>query len=102
MSVSTRLLENSNDLQIIIKGRFDFSLHKQFRDAYADNSETARTFTINLSQTTYMDSSALGMILLLKDYAEKNNSKIVIYKPNESIQKILEIAQFNRLMDIIE
>ena len=102
MSVSTRLLENSNDLQIIVEGRFDFSLHKQFRDAYADNSENVKTFTINLSQTTYMDSSALGMILLLKDYAEKNNSKIVIYKPNESIQKILEIAQFNRLMDIIE
>lgn len=102
MSVSTRLLENSNDLQIIVEGRFDFSLHKQFRDAYADNSENAKTFTINLSQTTYMDSSALGMILLLKDYAEKSNSKIVIYKPNESIQKILEIAQFNRLLDIIE
>ena len=47
-----------------------------------------------------MDSSALGMILLLKDHAEKSANKIVIQKPNETVNKILEIAQFHRLLTI--
>jgi len=47
-----------------------------------------------------MDSSALGMILLLKDHADKLSGKLVISKPNDAINKILEIAQFHRLMPI--
>ena len=102
MSVSTKVLENPKDLQISVEGKFDFSLHKQFRDAYASHQATDAEFTIDLSQTTYMDSSALGMILLLKDFAENHKGKVKIFKPNLSIKKILEIAQFHRLMDIIE
>lgn len=47
-----------------------------------------------------MDSSALGMILLLKDHAEKYSGKVIIRKPNEAVNKILEIAQFHRLLTI--
>ena len=47
-----------------------------------------------------MDSSALGMILLLKDYAANLSGTVVIKNPNEEVNKILEIAQFHRLLTI--
>ena len=47
-----------------------------------------------------MDSSALGMILLLKDHAENLSAEVIIEKPSETVFKILQIAQFHRLLTI--
>lgn len=100
MAVKKTSGENAKDVIITIDDRFDFSLHQVFRDAYVDSNTPGTTFTLDLSNTAYMDSSALGMILLLKDHAEKVSGSVVIRKPSESVAKILEIAQFHRLMTI--
>lgn len=100
--MSIRKSESDNQLTIIIDDRFDFSLHKQFRDVYEKfqcmgaNAE----FVIDMQNTSYMDSSALGMILLLKEHAEKMSGKVTIYKPSDSVNQILEIAQFHKLLPI--
>jgi len=100
MSVKTYTSDDAKHLSIIVEDRFDFSQHQNFRDAYSSHTNSGTLFTVDLSQTEYMDSSALGMILLLKDHAENINGQIEICKPNEVITKILEIAQFHRLMKI--
>ena len=100
MTVKQVLSEDKKELSITIIGRFDFSLHQEFRQAYLNNIIAGTTFTIDLSKATYMDSSALGMILLLKDHADKVKGKLIIYKPNETVYKILEIAQFHKILTI--
>jgi len=100
MNVKKRTFDDRKKIELTIDGRFDFSLHQHFRDSYADCKENNVEFILNLSETTYMDSSALGMILLIKDHAETYNGKVVISKPNEAVSKILEIAQFHRLFTI--
>ena len=100
MTINKAVAENKRDITISIHDRFDFSLHQMFRDAYVDTTGTGAVFTLDLSQTTYMDSSALGMILLLKDHAEKVSGKVIITNPSASVAKILEIAQFHRLITI--
>ncbi len=100
MAVNSKTSDDGKELTIFIDDRFDFSLHQQFRDAYNHNSTPGITYILNLSKTEYMDSSALGMILLLKDHVQLYNGKLIIAKPNETVNKILEIAQFHRLMTI--
>lgn len=100
MTVEKVITKDGNQLSIMIDGKFDFSLHQNFRDAYVDFQGNNVVINLDLSKTTYMDSSALGMILLLKDHAEKSENQIVIQKPNETVNKILEIAQFHRLLKI--
>ena len=100
MPVSHEISDDEKTTTIHIEGRFDFSLHKSFREAYCEIEVKNGTFVLDLESTSYMDSSALGMILLLKDYADTNNNKITIKNTNESVYKVLYIAQFNRLMDI--
>jgi anti-anti-sigma factor len=100
MSVKKHVSDDLKNVEISIDGRFDFSLHQHFRDSYVNCKESGSIFTLNLAQTTYMDSSALGMILLLKDHAESYSGKVTICKPSESVNKILEIAQFHRLLTI--
>lgn len=77
-----------------IDGRFDFSLHKAFREAYKDQPSNIE-YRVNLSGTEYLDSSALGMLLLLKKHAE--NGKVVIEKPNSEVERVLTIANFDKV-----
>jgi len=100
MSVTQHISDNCKEISIAIDERFDFSLHQQFRDAYIKCEEQGAQFVIDLSKTHYMDSSALGMILLLKDHAEKLSGNVIINRPTDAVNKILEIAQFHRLMTI--
>jgi anti-anti-sigma factor len=100
MTVKRMVSEDSKSVSIAIEGRFDFSLHQKFREAYSNDNISGTKFCLELSKTTYMDSSALGMILLLKDHAEKLSGEILVKSPSESVKKILEIAQIHKLMTI--
>jgi len=100
MTVHSKVSSDGKQFIIAIDDRFDFSLHQQFRDAYSQNTTPDMTYVLELSKTEYMDSSALGMILLLKDHVQLHAGQLVISKPNETVNKILEIAQFHRLMTI--
>jgi anti-anti-sigma factor len=100
MTIHSKNSGDGKQVVIAIVDRFDFSLHQQFRDAYCQNNTSDTTYILDLSKTEYMDSSALGMILLLKDHAELYAGQLIISKPNATVNKILEIAQFHRLMTI--
>ncbi len=94
MSVSTS--ENEKTIMITVDGRFDFSVHKDFRNAYKDH-DSGMNYRVNLSKTEYLDSSALGMLLLLKKHAE---GKVIIEKPNNEIKRVLTIANFDKVFSI--
>jgi len=100
MTVKKLVSEDSKSVVIAIEGRFDFSLHQKFRESYSSDNISGSRFCLELSKATYMDSSALGMILLLKDHAEKLSGEVVVKNPSESVKKILEIAQIHKLMTI--
>ncbi|MCE2571345.1 STAS domain-containing protein [Motilimonas eburnea] len=100
MSISKRLINNDSELEIIIKGRFDYSLHREFRACYQDQSPSL-IYNLNLSDAQYMDSSALGMMLLLKEHTEKSDhGQVKISHPSDTVLKILKIAHIDKLIDI--
>ncbi|MEB0154616.1 STAS domain-containing protein, partial [Pseudomonas sp. CCC3.2] len=76
MSVTSELSRDGEELTITITGRFDFAAHQDFRGAYEGSEGTPRRFVVDLKDTSYLDSSALGMLLLLRDHAGGENSKI--------------------------
>lgn len=100
MTVSAQLFEPANELVINIQGRFDFSAHQDFRSAYEDRNDPPHSYTIDMSDTTYLDSSALGMLLLLRDHAGGDSASIQIKNCNEDVRKILLISNFGRLFNI--
>ncbi len=67
MAVKTKSSEKGNELVISIDGRFDFGLQKDFRKSY--EATKAAAYVIDMRATEYMDSSALGMLLLLREHA---------------------------------
>jgi anti-anti-sigma factor len=87
-------------LTIVISGRFDFGAHQQFRDAYETAHPKPSAFVIDLKGTTYLDSSALGMLLLLRDHAGGEDSHVDIVNSNSDVRKIFGISNFNKLFNI--
>ena len=100
MPMTSQTDKEGKVLKINISGRFDYSLHRDFREAYRSLSGAGIEYRINLSGTEYMDSSALGMLLLLREHAGGDHACIVIERPSEVIKKILEIANFHQLFTI--
>ncbi|MDY7560739.1 STAS domain-containing protein [Pseudomonas sp. 10B1] len=100
MSVTSELSRDGEELTITITGRFDFAAHQDFRGAYEGSEGTPRRFVVDLKDTSYLDSSALGMLLLLRDHAGGENSKISLINCNKDVGTILTISNFSKLFKI--
>jgi anti-anti-sigma factor len=82
---------------ISVAGRLDFHCHDEFRKAYeSDAPGDVAAYVVDLRQTDYIDSSALGMLLLLRE-AVSDVDKVRIVNCQAAVRRILEIANFDRL-----
>lgn len=88
---------NSGVLTIRVSGRFDFGVHNEFREATKRIVTGVTKAEIDLANTEYMDSSALGMLLVLRDHISGGREAIQIKNARSDVRKILEIANFDRL-----
>ncbi len=102
MSVTSKASSDGKSVEIAIRGRFDFSVQQQFRDAYRDHDKPGLKFIVNLAEVEYMDSAALGMLMVLKKYADKMSGGVVLKRPPQAIKRILLTAKFDKLFTIEE
>ena len=100
MTIRTELDQDAQRLTIAIQGRFDFSAHKEFRDSYEGLEEAPNKYSIDMREAVYIDSSALGMLLLLRDHAGGDNADVEIVNCNADVKKILTISNFDQLFTI--
>lgn len=87
---------------IRLAGRFDFNDHRTFKTAYEPLLQQAGTQTveIDMSGIEYLDSSALGMMMLMRERAQALGKAVVLSKPSSTVAQILEIANFSKLFSI--
>ncbi|MEE9493879.1 MAG: STAS domain-containing protein [Gammaproteobacteria bacterium] len=96
-TISTRVSSDQKRVTIFVNGRFDFSSQREFRDAYSSNGEGHSSYHVNLSGADYMDSSAMGMLLMLQKHVNGDRSRVVIEQASSEIEKILKIANFDKI-----
>ena len=97
--MSLTVASDTNGVTIAIDGMFDLSVQSEFRKAYEDNSQSSK-YVIDMRMTEYMDSAAFGMLLVFRDYAGGDDSKIEIVNTSEEIKRSFIILQFDRLFSI--
>lgn len=94
--------KKDNAARMRLNGRFDFNSHREFRTACdqalqdADNKE----IEVDFSSVDYLDSSALGMLLLLREKASNVNVKVSLLNCKGIVQQVLEVANFQKLFTI--
>ncbi len=99
MGLKANLSDDGNELVMAIDGRFDFNIHSDFRNAYRDLPATTQ-FIIDLGKATFMDSSAMGMLLLLREHAGEKTANIRLLNCNPEIRKILSISSLDKMFMI--
>ncbi|KDO01015.2 STAS domain-containing protein [Pseudomonas donghuensis] len=100
MAVESVVSQDGKKLTIKVKGRFDFGKHQEFRNAYEHKPARPESVVVDLKEATYLDSSALGMLLLLRDHAGGDESDVRVVNASSDVRKILAISNFDKLFDI--
>ncbi|MBI4741960.1 MAG: STAS domain-containing protein [Betaproteobacteria bacterium] len=94
---------NNGEARIKLAGRFDFNSHREFRAAYEpllDNADV-RTVVIDLGGVDYLDSSALGMLLMVRDKAGSANKAVTLANAQPGVKQVLDIANFGKLFKMV-
>lgn len=97
--MGVRSSESGDLVTIHIQGRFDFFTHQEFLRAYKSYPKGVKHFVVDLSGADYMDSSAMGMLLQLREHAN-TDIPVELAKGNEGILEILRIANFDKLFKV--
>ncbi|HZX72182.1 MAG TPA: STAS domain-containing protein [Rhodanobacter sp.] len=84
-------------LTLQLGDRFDFSIHRDFHDACLGEGQLSRSYLIDLGEVTHMDSSALGMLLLLREHAGAERADIRIVNAGPELRGTLRVAGFDKL-----
>lgn len=56
---------------------------------------------VDLGKVAYLDSSALGMLLMLRDKARAHNRPVALANCTGSVKQVLDIANFGKLFAIV-
>jgi anti-anti-sigma factor len=87
---------------IKLNGRFDFNTHRDFRAAYEPLIADAavKVITVDFAGVDYLDSSALGMLLMLRDKMGGVGKDVTLIGVQGNVKQVLDIANFGKLFRI--
>ena len=98
--VITWASEAGLEVVISIAGSFDDRLRTDFNSAIKKLPKHLDRITLNLLNTTYIDSAAVAMLLGLKALAETRMTDLVLTNCHASIRALLERACVEQLFKI--
>jgi anti-anti-sigma factor len=95
--------KSSDQLYIQMNGSFTFDDNGGFREIIETMLETpAIPLILDLYHIDFVDSAALGMLLILREEAQKTGTAITLMKPAGQPKKMIELSQFHKLFTITE
>ncbi len=97
-----RVVMGTNKATLHLSGRFDFSSHRAFKDSYQDvvTNAAIQAVEVNFANVEYLDSSALGMLLVLREKVVAAGKRIELTGVHGTVNQVLEIANFKKLFTI--
>ena len=100
MGVEREFSSDGTTLTIVLDDKFDFAKVQEFRDAYSSDVDSVRTIVVDLANTEYMDSSALGMLLNMQKSLKDQVNDFEIVNSRPPVAKILQISRFDKKFTI--
>jgi len=78
--MQTQVRTHAGIAKIVLEGRFDFGSHRDFKTSYETplGASDVRELEIDMGGVEYLDSSALGMLLILRERAGATNKRVAI------------------------
>jgi anti-anti-sigma factor len=92
-----QIADDNDTITIHISGRFDYRLIKDFQQLL---SRSPRIWVVDLTGTDYVDSSALGMLLLLRERVNGDAQRVVLRGVHGQPRDVLAMAKFDRMFKV--
>ncbi|CAA7612249.1 Anti-sigma-factor antagonist [Candidatus Terasakiella magnetica] len=94
--------ESRNDgLHVKTSGRMTHADHKGFRDILGRINEAGPTRVIfDLGEVEFLDSSALGMLLIVRDASVQSSRTVVLRGATGQVEKLMKIAKLHKYFEI--
>ncbi len=94
--------ERNNVVVVAVEGELAFATAMDFRAAIVETitSSPAMGIEVDLGQTSYLDSSGLGVLLTAREMARKVQKEVVLTHCRGEVRNILQVARFDRLFSI--
>ena len=98
MAINSNL--DGDTLTISVQGRFDFSALEVFKNSYENVEPTPEKYIVDLEESDYLDSSALGMLLRLREFAGGDDADVSILNCNPDVKKILVVTKLDEMFKV--
>lgn len=99
MTIAVQQSSDGKICTIQLPHEFDFRIHKEFRATHK-NPDRNTQYVLDFSQTANIDSSALGMLLLMREELGNDRARIKFINCRPNIKQLLEMASFHQLFDV--
>lgn len=93
---------NDGTAVMSLQGRFDFSKYTMFKEEQSEVLEKpdVERIVLDFGQLQYLDSAALGVMLVLLDRAREVGKTVSIRGASGVVREILDVAHFDRMFQI--
>ncbi len=86
---------------VMLSGRFTFDDHELFRSIIKTfSNSTIKRCEIDLAAVEYIDSAALGMLLVAREESAANYVKLVLKRPRGQVAQVFSVSQFDSIFTI--
>ena len=100
MKIITQML--GNGLTAKLEGKFSYAECSSFlKETTAQLKTAAKTLVIDFEKVSYLDSSALGALLMLRERASASGKSIALSNCNGDVKDVIAISNFHKIIPII-
>ncbi|MDB2414325.1 STAS domain-containing protein [Rickettsiales bacterium] len=101
-----RKKHEGNIFIVNLSGRFTVLDNNKFRDiikyiSQKDLDKNIESISFDFSDVEYIDSAALGILLLLKENADKKSIKVSLTGASGQVKKMFHISRFHDIFEEI-
>jgi len=95
--------DNAEGKSIIhLDGRFDFGSRKTFKEAIDQVAEEGSPVVLDLEKVTFVDSSALGLLVISHQNLKNKNIPFYLVNPQTYVKQVLDLANIGKMIPIYQ
>ncbi|MCA9472449.1 MAG: STAS domain-containing protein [Nitrospirales bacterium] len=84
-----------------LEGRFDFSSRKAFKDTVERiQKEGCSHIIINMDRVSFVDSSALGLLVIASQNLKCKHAQLSIVNPQPYVRQVLDLANVPKMVPV--
>ncbi len=93
--------KSNNRFEAEISDKLTSSDLSEFRELLSGiKQSTCKAIVLDLSKLEWIDSAGLGMLILAKELAEKEELELVLRSPRGHVKSLLELGRFEKIFNI--